>query len=66
MKKTSKKRNILIMKAAALGDVLRTTPIMHRFKNDNVTWLTSEKGFPLLANNFYIKRICGVSFVVET
>jgi len=50
-------RNILIMKIAALGDIVRTTPILHKFKNDSITWFTSEKGTPLLKNNPYIKRV---------
>jgi len=49
-------RNILIMKVGALGDIVRTTPILRKFKDDDVTWLTSEKGIPLLKGNPYIRR----------
>jgi heptosyltransferase-2 len=41
----------------SLGDVLRTTPLLHLYKNEEVTWLTDEKAFPLLHNNSHIKRI---------
>lgn len=41
----------------SLGDVLRTTAILHHFKNDSVTWLTDNMAFPLLNGNPYIKRI---------
>ena len=41
----------------SLGDVLRTTPILHAYKNDDVTWLTDKDAFPLLDGNPYIKRI---------
>ncbi len=41
----------------SLGDVLRTTALLHLYKNDDVTWLTDTKAVPLLANNSYIKRI---------
>ncbi|MBI5483419.1 MAG: glycosyltransferase family 9 protein [Deltaproteobacteria bacterium] len=41
----------------SLGDVLRTTVILHPFKGDNVTWLVDEGAYPLLKNNPYINRI---------
>ncbi|MBU4590653.1 MAG: glycosyltransferase family 9 protein [Candidatus Omnitrophica bacterium] len=41
----------------SLGDVFRTTAILHIFKNDNVTWLTTKEGGQLLAGNAYIKRV---------
>ncbi len=46
-----------IGRISSLGDVLRTTVILHAFKDDNVTWLVDEKAYPLLENNPYIKRI---------
>ncbi len=52
-----KKKDILIMKVGALGDVLRTTPILHKFEGNNVTWLTSEKARPLLKGNPLISRV---------
>src|SRR3989344_3984522 len=56
------KKNILIMKVGALGDVLRTTPILHEFKNDNVTWLTSTKAVPLLQRNQFINKILTIEY----
>ena len=41
----------------SLGDVLRTTVVLHYFKNDQVDWLADKKAIPLLENNPYIKRI---------
>ena len=41
----------------SLGDVFRTTPVLHLFKNDHVTWLTDEAAIPLLEGNPYIDRI---------
>ena len=41
----------------SLGDVLLCTSILHRFKKDSVTWVTSFKGSPLLKDNPYIDRL---------
>ncbi|HON55935.1 MAG TPA: glycosyltransferase family 9 protein, partial [bacterium] len=41
----------------SLGDVLRTTVILHIYKDYDVTWLTDEKALQLLRGNRYIKRI---------
>lgn len=41
----------------SLGDVFRTTAILHAFKNYDVTWLTSREGAPLLRDNPYIHRM---------
>jgi len=41
----------------SLGDIVRTTPILHCFINDNVTWLTDEKAYPLLHGINCIDRI---------
>jgi len=41
----------------SLGDVLRTTAILHFFKNDQVTWLVDEKAQPLLEHNPLIQRV---------
>lgn len=46
-----------ISEKSSLGDILRTTIILHKYKNDHVTWLVDQKAFPLLKNNKYIKRI---------
>lgn len=41
----------------SLGDVLRTTSLLHKYKNNHVTWVTSEESKPLLNNNPYINRL---------
>ncbi|MBT3295609.1 MAG: glycosyltransferase family 9 protein [Verrucomicrobia bacterium] len=41
----------------SLGDVLRTTPILHLFKDHHVTWLTDEAAVPLLQGNSRIDRL---------
>ncbi|MDP2946470.1 MAG: glycosyltransferase family 9 protein, partial [bacterium] len=46
-----------ISRKSSLGDVLRTTVLLHAFKDDNVTWIVDERAFPLLEENPYIKQI---------
>jgi len=41
----------------SLGDVLRTTPLLHKYKDCHITWVTSEEVIPLLINNPHIDRI---------
>jgi heptosyltransferase-2 len=43
----------------SLGDVLRTTVILHLFppETHEVTWLADQKGVPLLKGNPYIERL---------
>jgi len=41
----------------SLGDVLRTTVILHFFKNDRVDWLVDEQASPLLAGNKFISTV---------
>jgi len=41
----------------SLGDVLRTTVILHFFKDCHITWLVDEKALPLLEGNKYINKI---------
>jgi len=52
---------ILIIKLAALGDVLRTTPILSALKKhysqSHITWLTDPNAVPLLQNNPYIDAL---------
>ena len=47
----------------SLGDILRTTCLLHKYKNDHVTWLTSEEGKPLLEGNKYISRLLNLDFI---
>lgn len=46
-----------IEQIVSLGDVFRTTVILHLYKNDNVTWLTAPEAIPLLYGINYINRI---------
>lgn len=41
----------------SLGDVLRTTTILHLFDSDDVTWLTSREAVPMLVGNPAIGRL---------
>ncbi|MBI4986873.1 MAG: glycosyltransferase family 9 protein [Rhodocyclales bacterium] len=49
--------------AVSLGDVLRTTVILHLFPPEThaVTWLTDLKSLPLLKDNPYIERLLTVN-----
>jgi heptosyltransferase-2 len=46
---------ILIVKLGALGDVLRTTPILRRIRGEfpsaHISWVTAQESLPLLAEN---------------
>ena len=46
-----------ISRKASLGDVLRTTVILHAFKGDDVAGLVDESAYQLLDGNSYIRRI---------
>lgn len=46
-----------ISRITSLGDVLRTTVILHHFKGAQVTWLVDEKAVALLEGNPRIQRI---------
>lgn len=39
------------------GDVLRSTVILHPFKNDHVTWVTSTEALPLLRRNPFVSHL---------
>ncbi|MFA5356962.1 MAG: glycosyltransferase family 9 protein [Candidatus Omnitrophota bacterium] len=41
----------------SLGDVLRSTVILHFFKGYHVSWLADRQAFPLLEGNKHINRI---------
>jgi len=47
---------ILIIKLGALGDVLRTTPILRELRGQ-ITWVSHAKCLPLLVNNPFISNI---------
>lgn len=46
-----------VSRTTSLGDVLRTTVILHAFRDCEVTWLVDEKAYPLLEGNPHIRRI---------
>jgi len=46
-----------ISRIPSYGDIIRTTPLLHLFKDDNVYWLVAEEGLPLLEGNPYIDEI---------
>lgn len=52
---------ILIIKRAAIGDVLRTTSILKSIKdkypNCHITWITEPSAAPLLENNSLVDRV---------
>lgn len=41
----------------SLGDVFRTTVLLHLFKQEHVTWLTDKAALPLIESNPYIDRV---------
>jgi heptosyltransferase II len=47
----------------SLGDILRTTVILHLFPPDqyHVTWLVDQKGIPLLRGNPHIHRLLSIN-----
>jgi len=53
--------NILLIKLGALGDVLRTTSVLHGIKEKypgcSITWLTEKIAYDLLKNNDLIDKI---------
>ena len=44
------------------GDILRTTPLLHVYKKDNVTWITDELAFSLLEGIEYLSRLLPLNF----
>jgi len=61
------KKRILIIKKDALGDVLRTTPILHAIKakygqSTHITWLISPYAYDLIKYNHLIDRAYKFNF----
>jgi len=46
----------------SLGDVLRTTPLLHLYKRDNVSWVSDKIAFPLLEGNPLISKLLPYDF----
>ncbi|MDR4509397.1 MAG: glycosyltransferase family 9 protein [Candidatus Brocadiaceae bacterium] len=57
---------ILIIKLAAIGDVLRTTPILpvlkKKYPHSSITWITDESSLPVLEENPYIDRLITANY----
>jgi ADP-heptose:LPS heptosyltransferase len=50
--------NVLIIKFGAMGDVLRTTPILREIGRDNeITWVTDEDSADILRYNNLIHQL---------
>ncbi len=60
-------QRILIVKLAAIGDVMRTTPILSGLKRvypySHITWVVDKEAYPLLKNNPYIDRLLIFDFL---
>ncbi len=52
---------ILVIKLAALGDVVRTTsllkPLFKKYNNPKIYWVTYKESVSILKNNKYIKKV---------
>ncbi len=59
-------QRILIIKLAAIGDVLRTTPLLTGLKRaypqSHITWVVDREAYPLLKNNSLIDRLLPYEF----
>jgi heptosyltransferase-2 len=59
-------KRILIVKLAAIGDVLRTTPLLSGLKRaypqSHITWVADKEALPLLKDNPYIDRLLTFDF----
>ncbi len=59
-------KRILIVKLAAIGDVLRTTPLLSGLKRayprSHITWVVDKEALPLLKNNPLIDRLLPFDF----
>lgn len=52
-----KKQKILLIKLGAIGDVLRTTPLLYVLNHHDLTWVTSRESKDILENNGYAKVV---------
>jgi heptosyltransferase-2 len=59
-------KRILIVKLAAIGDVLRTTPLLtglkRAFPQSHITWVVAPEALPLLKNSPFIDRLLPFDF----
>lgn len=56
--------NTLIIKLGAMGDVLRTTPLL-RVIEGNVCWITQKECIPLLAPGNNLKKVIDINYAQE-
>ena len=58
------RERVLIVKLAAIGDVLRTTsclvPLKERYPRCHVTWVTRESAVPIVQGNPFVDRVLPV------
>lgn len=47
----------------SLGDIFRTTPLLHLYKDNHVTWVTDSKAMPLLKGNPLIDRLIPYDYI---
>jgi len=50
-------------RTVSLGDVLRTTSILHKYKYQHVTWISSKEALPLLTHNPHIDRLYSLDLI---
>jgi ADP-heptose:LPS heptosyltransferase len=59
-------KRILVVKLAAIGDVIRTTPLLSGLKRaypqSHITWVVDKEALPLLRGNPYIDRLLAFDF----
>jgi ADP-heptose:LPS heptosyltransferase len=59
-------KRVLVVKLAAIGDVLRTTPLLTGLKRaypqSHITWVVDKEAHPLLKNNPLIDRLLTFDF----
>jgi ADP-heptose:LPS heptosyltransferase len=60
---------ILIIKLGALGDVVRTLPILpaikEKYPGAEISWVTKENALPLFEGNPYVEKVHYVPFVTD-
>jgi ADP-heptose:LPS heptosyltransferase len=55
----------LIIKLGALGDVVRTTPLLRALKGE-IDWVTSKSALPLLDGNPFIKSVSDIDEIPQS
>jgi heptosyltransferase-2 len=61
------RKQILIIKTGATGDVVRTSVLLHAFSNDEVTWITAKKNICVLPEKFSaLRRIIAIEDITKS